>query len=470
MYNIRGFLANSALVNNTPRTVARIGELSIYSSTFARDRFIFSGDNTPLTTLFVFASFEEISATEKEDRPVPAVIEGLSRRISDRLYSLAESGDLVNDRDFVRDLLLNEFVGDVQNVIVGQMVNDGNRWMPSSLVWEGTSPTNPYRAQYWFADEEFRNEYDLFEVNVTFPINNLEDLFALPSEMDDILSTQITAARITSKVSEIADGDPYTDVITDEFEWISAADANVTRLLPITVIIYGDAGRSPDVRRKAIADWILENSNIDEDQWRQILPDVFSPTEFIIAPSWNRYSIPSGTIADWTNGEYPEGVLSAGTYMPGGNASNQIEFMKEFAKGVGYTDEYVTGNVNLVTFVYKSIQASIVGGFRNRNDITQFLDRWPDYIAVGTGSIDFARMSAETQRMVNLIIDMLRVAETMTLTSTIPRKYTRTIREGVLYLTATFERTQILVVTRSSVAQLYQYTTGSENVRWSDPE
>lgn len=80
---------------------------------------------------------------------------------------------------------------------------------------------------------------------------------------------------------------------------------------------------------------------------------------------------------------------------------------------------------------------------------------------------DFARMSEETQRMIEVVIDMFRVAETMTITSTIPRKYTRATRDGILYLTATFERTQLMVVSRTSVAALYKYTTGSQNEKWS---
>lgn len=466
MYNILGFISNTGLAINTRRVVAPIGELSTYSHTFGRDRAITFEQDLPLAASYIFASFEEVSPTEKEDRDINPTIDRLSREIAQLLYEMAEDGQFNDDENTIRDLVLARWVGQVQNVVVGQMVSDGNRWMPSSLSWEGTSSAAPYRAKWWFADEAFRNEYDLYEISVAFPVENLITLFATPAEMDDILATKLTPIRITNKISEVADGEPYTDAITDEFEWFSGSDRNIRKLLPITTVIYGDAGRSPDERRRAIAEYLLENSNIDEDSWREILPDVFSPTEFIFAPSWNRYSLPSGTIQDWTNGQYPVGVLSAGLYSPGGNAKNQVEFMKDFAKGTGYTAEYVEAQTNLVSFVYKSIQCAVIGGYRNRDDITQFLDRWPDYIAVGTGSLDFGRISEETQRMVDVIIDMLRVAETMTLTSTIPRKYTRTIREGVLYLTATFERTQLLVVSRTSVAALYKYTAGSENEKW----
>lgn len=467
MYNLTGFIANNGIANNNKRVVAPLGELSTYAQTFSRDRGIFFDTDKPLAALYSFASYQEISATEVEDRPVNQSVALLARDIAQVLYTFAEQGDLDNNPDTIRDIVLARWVGDVQNVIVGAMVSDGNRWMPSSLTWNGTSSEAPYRAKFWFSDEPFRNEYDLFEVEVALPIEDLVTLFATPSEMDQILATKLTSIRLTQKITDVADGDPYTDAITDEFEWISAQNREVSKILPITTVIYGDAGRSPDIRRKAIADYLLANSNISEDSWREILPDVFSPTEFIFAPNWNRYALPSGTIRDWSSGEYPEGVLSAGTYMSSGNAKSQIEFMKDFAKGVGYTPEYVENTTNLVGFVYKSLQACVIGGYRNRDDVTQFADRWPDYMAVGTGMGDFARMSEETQRMIEVVIDMFRVAETMTITSTIPRKYTRATRDGILYLTATFERTQLMVVSRTSVAALYKYTTGSQNEKWS---
>lgn len=464
MYNLTGFMARTGLANNNPREVAPLGELSVYASTFARDRRIYFTADQPLVTLFAFESYNEISVTERENANVPTAVQTVGRQIAQRLYTLADAGQLSINRELVEEVLLNEFGGIIRNVTVGEMVPDGNRWMPGYIIYEGTSASAPYQARFWFSDEVFRQQFEGYEINVVPMFDNIDALFGDLADVDAMIAAEQTQMAVAEKVRVLQDRDPFTDMVPSEYEWRQAGQPTIRRNITITVIVYGDAGLNPDRRRKAIADWILANSEYGEDAWREIMPDVFSPTEFIFVPSWNRFSIPSGTIEDWATGEYPQSVLSAGTYMPGGNAKNQVDFIKEFAKGVGYTPEWVEDKANLVHFVFKSIQVGIIGGYRNRDGVDQFINRWKDYIAVGTGTTDFERMSESTQQMVFLIVDMLRIAETMSITSTIPRQYMRLVRDDVLYLSVDYEKTQLLVVSRKSVAERFQYTSGSENV------
>lgn len=470
MYNIGGFLARSALANNNPRVVAPLGELSAYAMTFARDRRIYSTPDYPSVVLFAFSSFQEISATERQNADVPSLVQTLAREIGQRLYALADAGDLSTDEEATTAILLNEFGDRIKSVVCGTMVNDGNRWMPSYIIYEGTSTTAPYTARFWFSDASFRQDFDEYEINVVPILDNIDDLlFSNLDEVTVIAAEQMSQVIMADKARLLQDGDPYTDLVATEYEWRQQGRPDQRLLLTISIIVYGEAGLNPDRRRKAIADWILEHSEYNEDAWREVLPDVFSPTEFIFIPSWNRYSLPSGTIQDWSNGgEWPVGVLSAGTYQSGGNVKNQIDFAVDFAKGTGYTPEHIAAKLNMVVFVYKAIMVNIIGGYRNRDGVDEFLNRWKDYMAVGTGSPDFARMSEGTQEMIVLLVDMLRIAETMTITSTIPRNFMRLVRDGVLYLAADYERTQILVATRQSVSEVYQYTTGSANVKRVD--
>lgn len=464
MYNLQGFLALSALANNAHREVAPIGELSLYGGSFARDRRIFSSLDYPSITLFGFSSWQDVSATERVEVDVPVAVQTLARQIGSRLFALAESGDLTNQTAEVEAILLNDFGDQIQSIVVGEMVNDGNRWMPSFIIYEGTSTTAPYTARFWFSDLAFRQQYDEYEIDVVPMCPDIDALFGSAEEVEALIAEYMSTMAYSNKIRILADADPYTDQVTAEYEWRQPGRPDIRRFIPIAVVVYGEAGLNPDRRRKAIADWILANSKYDEDAWREIMPDVFSPTEFLFIPSWNRYAMPSGTIQDWSNGGIPQGVLSAGTYQPGGNVANQIPFTKKFAQGVGYTDAHIAAKLNLVTFVYKSVCVNIIGGYRNRDGVDEFLNRWTDYMAVGTGSVDFERMSEATQKMVHVVVDMLRIAETMTPTSTIPRSYMRVVRNGVMFLSADFERTQLFVVSRQSVAEFYQYTTGSQNL------
>lgn len=464
MFNLRGFITQTSLANNDRRVVAPLGELSVYAETFSRDRQIFKASDYPAVKLVAFSSYQEVSATERVEIKVPTAVQTICREIGAKMHVLAEAGDFTNSTQLVEETLLGLFGDRIKAVVVYPMVSDGNRWLPGSIQFEGTSSASPYTVRLWFSDASFRNEYDEFQIDVVPIMDDIDRLFGSPEEIEGYVKEYMNPMAISEKIRILRDGDPETEQIVNEYEWRQPGRPDIRRNISIGVLVYGEAGMSPDHRRKAIADWILANSQYGEDAWREVLPDIFSPTEFIIIPSWNRYALPSGTIQDWSNGGWPVGVLSSGTYMPGGNVDQQIPFALKFAKGVGYTQEYVSKKLNLVTFVYKSICLNILGGYRNRDGVDQFLDRWPDYMAVGTGSTDFFRMSEATQKMVNLFVDLLRIAETMTNSSTIPRQYARTTRDGILMLSAEFERTQILVVSRKSVAELYKYTTGSANV------
>jgi hypothetical protein len=46
---------------------------------------------------------------------------------------------------------------------------------------------------------------------------------------------------------------------------------------------------------------------------------------------------------------------------------------------------------------------------------------------------------------------MLRYAEAMTPQSSVPREHTRTVRDGIIYLSRTYDRVQYLVVTKFSL-------------------
>ncbi|MMZ69038.1 hypothetical protein D1872_317980 [compost metagenome] len=79
-----------------------------------------------------------------------------------------------------------------------------------------------------------------------------------------------------------------------------------------------------------------------------------------------------------------------------------------------------------------------------------FVQRYYDYINVDATSLDFMRMNPETRRMVLALAEMLAVAESMTPDSALPVKFSRLIRDGVLYVAYTLDRFQLIVTSRYS--------------------
>lgn len=451
MYRVKAFGAFPPISNNNPNAVAPLGELSAYCTTFALDRGIFKDITKPSSLLYSFASFNEISSIEAEDVPVPPSVSALLLEMMETLYTRATNGDFSDEEVPCREFIMTYWQEQVQNVVVNTMVTDGNRWLPSSIVFEGTSTTNPYQAQIWFSDDAFRNEYDLYKILVVPPIDNIDRFFDSATAVQAIVNDEMSLVKAMNEVAVVAGTNPYTQAVTEEFEWVDPTDPDRRILVPWTVVIYGDAGRNIDSIRQAISKWIIANSEYGEDQWQQLFPDIFGATEFVFTPYWPHVAI-------------PDDAVNGGIYAPINNVQQALTMSKALVKGNGYTEQYIADNLNIMASVYKSVQVGVVGGYRNRDGVNQLSDRWPDYIALSTSSIDFARMSESTQKMILLMNKMFAIAETMTASSSVPRGFMRLIRGGILYVTASYERTSMIVTSRLATVERFPMHQGARPV------
>ena len=447
MYRLKAFGEFPGLSNNDPNQVNRLGELSTYAETFATDRGIFKDNSKPNSLMVSFSSLQEISAVESVLVAVPPSVSALTLEIMEKLFAKADAGELDNQEVPVREFMLTFWAGTIQNVTVNTMVTDGNRWLPSSIIFEGTSVTNPFQVQVWFSDDSFRNEYDLYINKVVPPLENLDRFFDSATAVQAILDTELTIYAIMTKASEVTNLQPSTDVITTEFEWVDPANSARRIGIPWTVVNYGEAGRNIDSIRTDLAKYILANTQYTEAEWQKLFPDIFGSTEFIFAPTFQHIAL----LDDAVNG---------GVYAPINNMKHLTAVVSSVIRGAGYTAQYIADNLNVMNSTYKSIQMGVIGGYRNRDGVNQVGDRWKDYIAVSTNSLDFKRMDAKTQQFAIVLSQMLAIAETMTVTSTVPRGFMRLIRDEILYVTATYDKTSLIVVSRTSVLEKYQVTQG----------
>lgn len=442
MYRVKAFGAFPPISNNNPNAVAPLGELSAYCTTFATDRGIFKDTSKPNSLLYTFASFNEISSVETEDAPVPPAVASLILEMMEELYRRSTAGEFTDEEVPCREFIMTYWQEQVQNVVVNTMVSDGNRWLPSSIIFEGTSTTNPYQAQIWFSDTSFRNEYDLYTILVVPPIDNIDRFFDSATAVQDIVSNEMTLASAMQRVAQVAGDNPFTQAVTEEFEWVDPTNEDRRIIVPWTVVVYGDAGRNIDSIRQELSKWIIANSEYGEDQWQKLFPDIFGSTEFIFTPFFPHYAI-------------PDDAVNGGVGSPVNNVRQAVAMAKSLIRGNGYTDEYIEENLNIMGSVYKSYQVGVIGNYRNRDGVNQFADRWMDFIAVSTSSIDFRRMSESTQKMILLVNQMFAIAESMTASSAVPRGFMRLIRDDVLYVTASYERTSLIVASRLSAIEKF---------------
>lgn len=429
MYTLKGFIVIGTLADNSVGAVAPLGELSPRGYTYAKEKGQYTDPAYGDITLVSFKSDLDGSLIA-----VPSDYSQLSLQIAKWIYDQAENGQITDDRDQFITELTAAFNGDVTDWLVGEMKTNGTIWMPDSVAFDVAGTGEDNRVRLWFSNETFTNLYDEYEIVVVPPVENIDVLLSDYNSVEAAVNTP-NQTDITNRIQLAREDYPETVLRTVAYEWVDAGNEAYVLQTYWNVLIYGGAGNNIDLIKQAIIEYILENSSSDEDAWKEVIPDLFTSTEFIIAPFWNDYAIPNMTV-------------EAGIYSP----SIQVNNIAPYA--VYASEGYPSGHVNTVMTVsqtsYKSLAFVAIGGPDNRDGVVRFRDRFPDYTAIPTNSIDFNRMSPSTQDWILQLIEMIEIAEDMTEQSDIPIGMDRVTRGDKMYLSASFDNILYLVLSKQS--------------------
>lgn len=459
-YSLKGFVGYGALASNDPNVVSPLGELSVYSETYAKDRLLF-GDttNTVPETSIKISIFSALRADTGIQVGVPVKFAETLNEVSRWAYTQAINGQFNSDPDEFRQQLLAEFDGLIYDVTVGPMVQQSTIWLPSFVTFyidkdqytgytwpAGSEIYDKPRLKLWFSDAAFSSQYDEFKLEFIAPVDNLDDLFLTSDQVLARVKSR-TTTQLMQKVQTLADRKPYTILKTIPFAYHDPLDEDYTFPTDWTFLIYGAAGDNIDAIKEELSQWILDNSTHTRDEWVTIFPDIFTSTEFIITPLFNQHAVPNLT-------------LDAGVYSPSVNVARALTIAHGTCTGTSYNNVHIDKNLCVVGCMYKSIALLICGGPENRDGNARFDREYPDYMAVVTSSPDFNRMSPETQAWINKIYEMLKVAEEMTEFSDMPLGMTRLKRRHpnstqVMYVVATIQDVQYLMVSKQSLDALF---------------
>jgi Na+-transporting NADH:ubiquinone oxidoreductase subunit NqrE len=83
-------------------------------------------------------------------------------------------------------------------------------------------------------------------------------------------------------------------------------------------------------------------------------------------------------------------------------------------------------------------------------DITQV---YPDILNVSTTSVDYNRMSADTQGMLSRLNEMILIAETLTYYSDIPVNYRKVQRYGITFISTRYMNIEFMVASKLTTPQ-----------------
>lgn len=433
MKSFKGFAHIGIAVDNKPNVVSPVGELSGLSLTFTRDQSKHTSGASPGYMLRGFTYNVDDVATQFPEVDAVKILAVIAW-----LYSKSNLGTLTSDVLSVRNIWILEQAANFDLAEIGDMVNyNTSKWMPGYITFAPKDDLTT-RWKIWFAEDAFFNQFDAYEINHVKPLTPLDKFFYDYVNLKPLLDA-VTLGSQMAEAEVLRNGKPETRYRVDTFDWVDPIDRDLRIPVDWMSLVYGEAGDNLDNVKESLSQWILkpENTSHTRDEWAVIFPDIFTSTELIFVPIWDEFAVAPRP-------------RESGIYRGAGNVEVGVGKAQKLCKGVKYNDAYIRSVVNDCPTQFKSVRCYVVGGPENRDGKNQLILRHPDWLNVPTTHVDFMRMTELTRGAVTLIMEMLQYAEEMTATTTPPTGFNRTIRDGVMYITKSYEKFLYLVVVKSS--------------------
>lgn len=435
MYQLKGFAAIDTLVSNVEGVIAPIGELSTYSATFTKERLIYPSVTNPNITTNIFSSISSLTGNVVP----PEVIMTLADIMLGWIYERQLASTVVETRQQFQDALASNFVTECVGVVCGDLIYAANgKQFPEWISWK----TREYIDEdnittIWLSDQSFRQKYDNYELVIVPPIPNIDTFFNGAGAVLASVSSVTHVDRFN--MIQSARGDhPETVLVGVSYNWIDPLNPANQINTNWSVLIYGPNGNDNDIIRESIADYILANSAHTESEWKVIFPDIFKRTEFLFFPRWHNYAIPNL-------------VLQSGIYSPVTYSTKEITYLKSILSD--YTALFVEQHASVMPHPYKCLALDVIGGFENRENLFDITQIYPDILNVSTTSVDYNRMSADTQGLLSRLTEMILIAESLTYYSDIPVGYRKVERYGVMFVSTRYMNIELLVSSKLTTPQ-----------------
>lgn len=435
MYTLHAFATRDEFIDNGTMKISPIGELSTEAETYALDKGIHTLPNIPSTTLFSFKSLRDGAEVEV---PVPVLQNSIE--LSQWLFNKCLDNTFVANNNIVNQGIHAEYRNRLDRIKIGRVIGDSqNRYMPEFIEFSIKGLNEDNRIKIWFVDSSFRQQYPYHDIAVIPAIDNLDDFFG---DVDLVLATKVDELlpKIHDKANHLKGKSPYTKILTFNYEWYNPSNTEQRKVFPWTVLIYGGINSNLDLIKDAIVKHVLAHSTYERNRWEKIFPDLFVPSEYIIAPLWTRYSVPNKSIV-------------AGMFSP----TIKYAEIPEFTKKVfgAYTEAHLNQNLEISSSLYKSLALFICGHPQNRLAPISFYEKWPEYALMRSVSDDFNRFSLDTQMFVKSLTELLKWADESTPDTELPEHMTRMQRGDIYYVAIAIDRVQYIAVMR------WNYTHGT---------
>lgn len=419
---IQGFVTKDSFIINQDGQVNEFFELSPLSLTFSKERGEYQSITHAGDILHTFTARDTTTGIGFTLQPTE-VADILS--ITGTILAYC-TGHTFNSTEFI-NYVKTSFNGKISSFTHGALYEGNLYSIPDWSAWTLMDGTE---VRIWHHDEAFQNQYSFYEIVTVAPLDNIDQFFSRYSDV----SAQINALSITAVMERIqtAKGvypDTYTRILTFKFYNKNNTDQSVDTQWG--VLVYGKNGDNIDSIKDAIVDFLLNNSTHTEAEWKVIFPEIFMRTEFSFFPRWDKVAIRNTAEL---------GSIYSAVYNP----TDMIDHVVRNSP-TAVTLTYVSDHLSVMPFDYKSITCGVLCGSTNLAAIDDITEIFPDYIPVNTSALDFNRMSLKTREWVLKMVDLIRIAETVTEYSTVVNPMRRVTRNGQLFVCFVYDNVNFLV-------------------------
>lgn len=434
MKSLDGFVKISSLLDNTLGIVSPIGELSTKSMTFSQD--VQEYENTLYMgqyELNVFSSLDLLTTAyvipnAAVMNTVIEVVNGFMSFSSLNLKPLSPAAIVA---------YINGILGaKVSNLIIGNLVTSSNGLTQLPEWFSFTSlEDNLTTAKIWLADSSFQNQYNKYKIIPTLPLLNIDDFFNLTYvQLKNSISSINISNLVTSTIAS-QNNKPASTIKLNYFNFVPSVTTNAPISVPFFTSIYSNYGDTIELIKAEICNSILAASLRPRSDWVTIFPDLFKQTEFVLFPRWDLIAIPNLSV-------------QAGLYSPVASLSESITFVTTHLPS--YTPVWINNNLQVIPTVYKSLNIPIIGSIDNINNNFKITNVFPDYMAIPTNSLDFNRMTLDTQNWSILLERLLIVAENTVNNGNIPADMRSVVRGTNTFISAVYNNIEYLVFAKSN--------------------
>lgn len=432
MLTVKGFWSQASLKDNGSNATSIFGEITNYCRTFSKDVKEYSSEAFPGLELLVFSA---------KDGSTPGAINIVYR---DRLLEIGNyiynKGLVITAQwrvsDFIADLETH-FAGFLSEMTCGPLTSDGTRRMPEWVQFRLTILNFPDIAvKIWLRNTAFEAQYDEYDIVVIPPVERVDDLFLPASQVQNLLDNR-PMDRTMELVEAAKDKKPSTVTTATPVRWYNPASPGSYINMNWYAVVYGPKGNTTDLVNEAIVAYIRGHSQEPEENWKTILPDIFRNTHFVILPRWDKYAIPNRTSI-------------AGIYSPIMSGEESLLFAKD--KLPTWALSHVTSALQFTHHPYRSIGLVVVGGPDNRDSLFKVSQVVPDYLGVESTHEDFNRQAELTKQWVTMIGNLLRIAENLTTSLSVPAGVRVVERSGITYVSQKLDNIEYMVAAKFNYA------------------